>query len=114
MILLALWDELRTLIQDNLPELYNNLVIAQTKSGAFYIYYRCTQIKGNIKLANRPTTAEEREQTYKSEITSGAKEEDAKNRSINDKVRVLIETRGEGGYVIAPPTQAISLSRRPW
>lgn len=100
----SLWDELRTLIQDNLPELYNNLVIAQTKSGGYHIYYRCTQIKGNIKLANRPTTAEEREQTYKSEITSGAKEEDAKNRSINDKVRVLIETRGEGGYVIAPPT----------
>jgi len=100
----SLWAELRTLIQDNLPELYNNLVIAQTKSGGYHIYYRCTQIKGNIKLANRPTTEEERERTYKSEITSGATEEDAKNRSINDKVRVLIETRGEGGYVIAPPT----------
>jgi replicative DNA helicase len=82
----SLWNELRTLIQDNLPELYSSLVIAQTKSGGYHIYYRCTQIGGNIKLANRPTTTEER----------------AKNPE--DKVRVLIETRGEGGYVIAPTT----------
>ena len=100
----SLWAELRTLIQDNLPELYSSLVIAQTKSGGYHIYYRHSQTGGNIKLANRPTTKEEREQTHRSEITRGATEEDAKNRSINDKVRVLIETRGEGGYVIAPTT----------
>jgi len=82
----SLWEELRTLIQDNLPELYSSLVIAQTKSGGYHIYYRCSQIKGNIKLANRPTTIEERA------------------KSPEDKVRVLIETRGEGGYVIAPTT----------
>ena len=70
----SLWDELRTLIQDNLPELYSRLVIAQTKSGGYHIYYRCKEIKGNLKLATK----------------------------LNKEV--LIETRGQGGYVIAPPT----------
>ena len=70
----SLWDELRGLIEDNLPELYSRLVIAQTKSGGYHIYYRCTSIAGNLKLSTK------------------------QNREV------LIETRGEGGYVIAPPT----------
>ena len=70
----SLWDELRGLLEDNLPELYSRLVIAQTKSGGYHIYYRCKEIKGNLKLATK----------------------------LNKEV--LIETRGEGGYVIAPPT----------
>jgi|694.fasta_scaffold27517_12 replicative DNA helicase len=70
----SLWDELRSLIEDNLPELYNSLVIAQTRSGGYHIYYRCSSISGNLKLSTK----------------------------LNREV--LIETRGEGGYVIAPPT----------
>lgn len=70
----TLWVELKTLIEDNLPDVYNSLVIAQTKSGGYHIYYRCKEIKGNLKLATK------------------------QNREV------LIETRGEGGYVIAPPT----------
>lgn len=70
----SLWEELRALIEDNLPELYNRLVIAQTKSGGYHIYYRCSSIAGNLKIATK----------------------------LNKEV--LIETRGEGGYVIAPPT----------
>ena len=70
----SLWGELSTLIEDNLPELYNRLVIAQTKSGGYHIYYRCSSIAGNLKLSTK------------------------KNKEV------LIETRGEGGYVIAPPT----------
>jgi replicative DNA helicase len=69
-----LWEELRGLIESNLPELYKSLVIATTKNGGYHIYYRCISIAGNLKLSTK----------------------------VNREV--LVETRGEGGYVIAPPT----------
>jgi len=72
----SLWEELNGLLEDNLPEdIYNKLVIAQTKSGGYHIYYRCSSIAGNLKL------------------------------SIKENKEVLVETRGEGGYVVAPPTE---------
>jgi len=100
----SLWDELRGLLEDNLLELYSRLVIAQTKSGGYHIYYRCSSIAGNLKLANRLTTEAEKQKAYIFEIERGGTAEKAKKASENDKQRVLIETRGEGGYVIAPPT----------
>jgi replicative DNA helicase len=72
----SLWEELKALIEDNLQDVYSRLVIAQTRSGGYHIYYRCNTIAGNLKLATK----------------------------LNKEV--LIETRGEGGYVIAPPTTA--------
>jgi hypothetical protein len=70
----SLWEDFRRLIEDSLPELYKRLVIAKTMSGGYHIYYRCSSIAGNLKLSTK----------------------------LNKEV--LIETRGEGGYVIAPPT----------
>ncbi len=48
-------------------------------------FYRCNQISGNLKLASREKRPEERLRE-------------------NDKVQVMIETRGQGGYIIAAPT----------
>ncbi len=70
----SLWSDFRALLEDNLPELYNRLVIAQTKSGGYHIYYRCSSIAGNLKLSTK----------------------------LNREV--LIETRGQGGYAVAFPT----------
>lgn len=70
----TLWDELSRLITDNLPDLSQSLVIAQTRSGGYHIYYKCESIAGNLKL------------------------------SVRLNKDVLVETRGEGGYVVAPPT----------
>ena len=47
--------------------------------------YRCEEIEPNQKLARRPKRPEEMEHD-------------------NDRVKVLIETRGEGGYAIVAPT----------
>lgn len=100
----SLWDDLIVLIEDNLPDIYKSLVIAKTVKGGYHIYYRCSSISGSLKLSNRLTTEQERADTYKTAISKGATEEEATKRSVNDKIRVLAETRGEGGYVIAPPT----------
>jgi len=83
----TLWNDLKKLIEDKLPEVYKSLVIATTVNGGYHLYYRCDKIGGNDKLANRYTT-----DTEKKADKEGA-------------VKVLIETRGEGGYVVAPPTK---------
>lgn len=70
----TLWGDLKQLLEDNLPELYNSLVIVRTQSGGYHIYYRCSQIEGSLKLAT----------------------------AVNNNV--LVETKGEGGYIVAPPS----------
>lgn len=80
------FSEYKKLIQQESHELYDKLLIIQTVSKGYHIYYRCETIEGNQKLAERPATDDELFQ------------------NPNAKQCVLIETRGEGGYVIAPPT----------
>lgn len=93
--------------------LLNKLTVQKTRGGGFHMLYRCSTISGNLKLANRSTTEEERkatyESTYKSEISKSTEDEKARKvaqkASENDKVRVLLETRGEGGFVVCAPTE---------
>lgn len=67
-------------------DIWQRLMVVETRSGGWHLYYQCDTIEGNMKLAQRHTTDQEQ------------------NGNPADKVRVLIETRGEGGYVAAPPT----------
>lgn len=73
-----LWEDLKTLLEDNLPEIYSSLVIANSQSGGKHIYYRCETIQGNKKLAN------------------------------DENNKTLIETRGEGGYIVSFPSPGYS------
>lgn len=83
----SLGAEFLQLLEDNLPqEQYQALRQVRTPSGGYHLLYRCQEPAGNTKLASRPTTAQEQEKNPK------------------EKVRGLIETRGEGGYALAPPT----------
>jgi hypothetical protein len=73
------------LIEDNIPEIKDSLVIAKTINKGFHLYYRCDKIEGNKKLATRSILPDEKKDSH-------------------DNNRVLIETRGKGGYVIAAPS----------
>ena len=67
-----LWDDLRASIGGEYPDRFLAMPIVETPSGGFHIYYYCDTIEGNQKLAATKTG------------------------------EVVIETRGEGGYVVAP------------
>lgn len=57
----------------------------KTPSGGVHWYYRCPTVSGNTKLARRPKRPDEM-------------------KHAGDKVAVLIETRGEGGYSVMAPS----------
>lgn len=71
--LLEGWLEKMT--ERGMSELVKRLVCVRTPSGGAHYYYRCDRIEGNKKLACK---------------------------TVGDKEETLIETRGEGGYAIAP------------
>jgi hypothetical protein len=66
--------------------LFEKLIIQKTVKNGYHIIYRCSEIEGNQKLAQRPTTEEERAERK------------------DEKVKVLFETRGEGGYFLTTPS----------
>lgn len=88
----TLFDDYMQAIKDNDQALYDKLMVIGTKNDGYHLYYRCDVICGNKKLARRAT--EEHERT-----------------NPDDKVRVLIESRGYRGYAIAPPTEGYRILR---
>jgi hypothetical protein len=69
-----LYPEWRKLMEEYNPDLLERLVVQSTPRKGFHVLYRCESIEGNLKLANQ---------------------EDGS---------VAIETRGQGGYILASPT----------
>jgi putative DNA primase/helicase len=73
------WKELVT---NTDPELLPKLVIESTQSGGYHILYRCERVEGNLKLAKK----------------------------MKDNTQdTIIETRGEGGYVLVAPSKGYQL-----
>ncbi|OII61191.1 hypothetical protein BJP40_06595 [Streptomyces sp. CC53] len=73
--------------------------VEETPSGGLHLLYRVTegQVHGNTKLARRPATQAEL----------------ADNPA--DKIKVLVETRGEGGFVITAPSHGpVHPTGKPW
>jgi len=59
-----------------------SLAMSRTKSGGYHLFYRTSEPGNNMKLAKRPATESEDQNT----------------------TPVLIETRGAGGYVVVAPS----------
>jgi hypothetical protein len=73
--LLAPWSET---VEELAPGLLDRTAAVRTQSGGYHLYYRAAVVEGNRKLAVDPEKP--------------------------DGKYTLIETRGEGGYVLAPPS----------
>lgn len=87
----SLDDHLFTKLMDKIIdavglETYEKLILSKTISGGYHLIYRTNIPQGNQKLAQRYTIESEK-------------------KNENDKIRVLLETRGVGGYILIPPTQ---------
>jgi len=65
-------------VEELCPGLIQRLPLSETPSNGRHIFYRCREIEANLKLAQR--------------------------RGLDGKPETLIETRGEGGYAIVPPS----------
>jgi hypothetical protein len=85
------------IIQDFDPVLFSSLRIHRTPSGGYHILYRVSDppevMPGNLKLAGRQATA--------AELIDKPK----------NKIYNFLETRGEGGYILAPPSMDYSVHR---
>lgn len=84
-----LFEKYKNIIHENAPELLKKLVVQKTPTGGYHFIYKCNKIEGNLKLAQRYCLPDELEQGQK------------------QGRRVLIETRGEGGYFMCSPGYAI-------
>ena len=97
--------------------LLSKLVVQKTINKGYHLIYQCDYIEGNKKLAQRETTFQEKkdtyDKTYSTAVKDGLSEAEAKLKAEksgqNDKVRVLLETRGEKGYIACYPTEGYSL-----
>lgn len=90
----TLYKRYTELIEQKYPELLQKLIIQKTKNGGYHFMYRCPQPGGNEKLASRHATIEEKK--------SGELE------------KVLIETRGQGGYALIDPSEGYELIQGKW
>lgn len=81
------------------PALFAKLRIHRTPSGGYHLLYRVTGgvVPGNLKLAGRIKTDEEKQIDIKNGI-----------KKPQDTVNFL-ETRGEGGYALLPPSMGYTL-----
>ncbi len=73
------------------PDLLGKMTVQKTMSGGYHFIYSCDLISGNKKLASRFATEDE--------------------KLKGEKVKVLIETRGEGGYICIDPSPGYKLQR---
>lgn len=85
-------------------EILEKMYVQSTKNSGFHLVFSCEKVEGNQKLASRYTTSFEQHITYMENFNNPETRDKAIKIASNDRVRVLIETRGEGGYICINPT----------
>lgn len=85
-------------------KLLSKLCCHSTRNNGYHLIFSCEKVEGNQKLAMRPCTKEEKLQTLQEGLDKGLDIDTALSSSLADACRVLIETRGEGGYIVIPPS----------
>jgi hypothetical protein len=125
-------DAVALMVAAGLADLWNRIIggyVEFSPSGGIHVLYRVdgAPVPGNTKLANRPSTPEELA-TWKvkeraknvvtldrTEAMCEKREEQIKKATEDDVPQVLIETRGEGGFVVvAPSNGSTHPSGLPW
>ena len=91
-------------------ELKKRLLVNKTMNGGFHVIYKCDKTEPNHQLARRETTVHEKHETYLKNFLNPKTQEKALRVALQDKIRVLIETRGGvdgigGGYILIPPSE---------
>jgi hypothetical protein len=85
-------------------DLLKKMYVQSTRSKGYHFAFACDKLEGNQKLACRYTTDFEKHQTYMDNFNNPQTRSKALKIAQNDKSRVLIETRGKGGYICINPT----------
>lgn len=104
-------DRLRETMRDHGREdLLDHLLagcVAQSPSGGFHIWFRTEGPPlGNRKLARRPLKPEE-EAALRASLAEQGRTEAEIERIVARAYETLIETRGQGGYAVLPPSGGV-------
>ena len=86
-------------------DLLSKMCYHSTVNGGMHLIFSCSRVEGNQKLACRAATKEEKLETLEKALYKGVDINIALQTAVSDSNRVLIETRGEGGYILVPPTK---------
>jgi len=85
-------SKLSSMLKKQITDFTDKVVVQETVNKGYHLIYRCDEIQGNQKLAFRSTTEEELKENPK------------------EKRKVLIETRGEKGYILIPPSKGYTVT----
>jgi hypothetical protein len=98
----------KALVDQDCPGLVDRLILVKTQNNGLHNIYRCTEpVEENLKLAKKMIeVAGEGEHRYNHKKYK-AKQIDGGWYIMPD----IIETRGEGGYVLIPPTPGYVIKR---
>jgi hypothetical protein len=94
---LIVWPKWCGLVRQHKPGLLERLAIVKTPSDCYHVLYQCDRLEGNQPLARRLVVVPEG--TKGAKLYKGSAEQFKGKWVITE---ILFETRGEGGYIVAP------------